>query len=1110
MKKRKIIIALVASLFLYTFVSAQDIWYVNYAAVGSNNGTSWSNAYTDLQSAITFSASGDQIWVAKGTYKPTSTATRTVYFNMKSGVMVYGGFAGTETNTSERSDYGIGGANETILSGDIGTEGTDTDNSYHVVYYLNAATTTLLDGFTITKGHADGSATTDDGGGVYNASSGNASSPQFVGCNFTYNYANYHGGGITNEINNGGGEVSPSFTACVFSNNTAFNSSGGCGGAACFFSLYETGGTINPIFSNCSFSNNVAGERGGAIMISITSGTTAVASAPIISSCTFSGNQTTGGSSSYDGGGAIMFWSYDDQATCNPVLTACTFTTNSAAGNGGAVFNMGLYQGRCIVSYSNCLFASNTCTENGGGVYNSTYAGSTSSPLTNCTATYNSCSFMGNTATLEGGGIYNYQNWAGTNTITLSNCIVSGNKQLGNTFYYGGGGGMYCYTYYGGTGSCDITNTTFTGNYSVNAQGGGGGGGIAVYRNNSGSYSVVSRSSIVYNNYSAVGAAYNEIRNNSGSVSSGYSCLRVNGSTPSGNNIYSNPQFVTALAPVLAPSTGGDFHLTNTSPCLGAGNNYDPQMPSTDIEGFPRPNPAGSNCDMGAYESPLSGPSTAITWVGGTNTDWTVTGNWSPASVPSSNSNLTLNAGATYYPVIASDCNATCCNLTIAENATLTINSGGSLITNGTITNSGAINIQRSITGHGGVATAGWHLISSPVANFAINGSAFAPGGSDDFYYWSEPNDIWVNYKDGTNPTFLAVNGNDLMNPGRGYLCSYETTATKTFNGTPNTSSITWSDLTSTAGKSYQGWHLLGNPFPCALQWNPTSGNGWELSHVGGTAKVWNGSGASYGDIAANGYIPSMQGFMVYVDQGTNSITIPTANREHNSTAWYKDTEMNVIRLTAHDTEGGTWQETMIRFTPDATEGFDMAYDSKFMGGYAPYLYSATAEGNLSTNVLPQLDESLVIPLNFIKNTSDHFYLEAVGLDNLEPQVTVYLHDKVLANSWNLSKNPVYVFTASDADPYDRFELRFGPVGVDEAKELPTPLQAWYNKGLLHIPGLEGPARVSVYNLSGQRLATGNVSLTTDYHMELSLPTGLYVVRVVQGDGVKTAKVLAR
>lgn len=256
--------------------------------------------------------------------------------------------------------------------------------------------------------------------------------------------------------------------------------------------------------------------------------------------------------------------------------------------------------------------------------------------------------------------------------------------------------------------------------------------------------------------------------------------------------------------------------------------------------------------------------------------------------------------------------------------------------------------------------------------------------------------------------------------------------------------------------------------------------------------------------------VPDASGAWVYVDQGTNSITIPTANRVHNSTAWYKDKEMNVIGLTAHDTEGGTWQETMIRFIPDATEGFDLAYDSKFMGGYAPYPYSATAEGNLSTNVLPQLDESLVIPLTFIKNTSDHFYLEAVGLDNLEPQVTVYLRDKVLANSWNLSKNPVYVFTASDADPYDRFELRFGPVGVDEAKEFPSPLQAWYNKGLLHIPGLEGPARVSVYSLSGQCLETGNVSLTTDYHMELSLPTGLYVVRVVQGDGVKTAKVLAR
>lgn len=160
-------------------------YYVKASATGTNNGTSWANAYTSLQSALTIAAANDEIWVAAGTYKPTTGTDRAISFVMKNDLAIYGGFAGTETLLSERNYT----TNVTILSGDIGTVNDNSDNSYHVISNFNINSTAILDGFTITKGKASISGN-QDGGGMYNSSS----SPSIANCIFTDNNANRWGG----------------------------------------------------------------------------------------------------------------------------------------------------------------------------------------------------------------------------------------------------------------------------------------------------------------------------------------------------------------------------------------------------------------------------------------------------------------------------------------------------------------------------------------------------------------------------------------------------------------------------------------------------------------------------------------------------------------------------------------------------------------------------------------------------------------------------------------------------------------------------------------------------------------------------------------------------
>lgn len=133
--------------------------YVNENASGLNNGTSWTDAYTDLQDALAIVTPNEAVWIADGTYKPTiNGGDRTATFNITAfNVKLYGGFIGTEANLSDR----IFGANETILSGDLNNndaiipsygDTTREDNSYHVI---SSASTLLLDRITVTGGNAN-------------------------------------------------------------------------------------------------------------------------------------------------------------------------------------------------------------------------------------------------------------------------------------------------------------------------------------------------------------------------------------------------------------------------------------------------------------------------------------------------------------------------------------------------------------------------------------------------------------------------------------------------------------------------------------------------------------------------------------------------------------------------------------------------------------------------------------------------------------------------------------------------------------------------------------------------------------------------------------------
>ncbi|WP_316195709.1 MULTISPECIES: DUF1565 domain-containing protein [unclassified Bradyrhizobium] len=277
---------------------SDKVWYVDQNGAAPGDGRSWKAAFASLQDALSAAATGDEIWVAAGTYYPdVSDVSKS--FVLKQGVALYGGFAGKETSQGER-DFR---KNLTTLSGNIG-KGDKTKNSRTVVVGADGA---ILDGFTVSDAYATDTArmhlVPDDilkgnmvagggmrnfmtspivrnavfknnyspkGGGVYNVHKPGADQATFINVDFIDNVAELRGGGVSNDLG-----AMPHFVNCRFIGNKSMDKGGG---------LYNDF-AASPLLFNVLFKDNSAitagaiGNDGG--------------SAPLLVNVTIAGNKAS-------------------------------------------------------------------------------------------------------------------------------------------------------------------------------------------------------------------------------------------------------------------------------------------------------------------------------------------------------------------------------------------------------------------------------------------------------------------------------------------------------------------------------------------------------------------------------------------------------------------------------------------------------------------------------------------------------------------------------------------------------------------------------------------------------------------------------------------------
>jgi hypothetical protein len=386
--------------------------YVTVNGAGSKNGSSWNNAYEgkDLQLAIftVAAAGGGQVWVAKGTYYPTTGTDRTISFILYNNVELYGGFNGSETSVNQRISYALNQTNQTRLSGDINTPMDSTDNSYNVIKQQMPGYV-LIDGFIIRD--AFNPFFSGEGGGVYLRQGGVLRNSVII-----KNHTGYKGGGVYNA----GGTIEN----CLIT----LNSSGSYGGGVCMH-----GGTIK----NSIISHNITNNGGGGIQCQFTD--------ILVENCQILNNSTY----DYGWGGGLNV-----ETSHKVTVKNCTFSGNQSI-IGGAMSNTGP-SGTLIVD--SCLFYANssvnyTAPATGnlykgvGGAVNLSRGYVSNSEFINNTATIGAGArilnnvliehsvFNNNQATEDGGGVSFYQN----GETRFCNFINNNAQRGGGAFLDNGG-----------------------------------------------------------------------------------------------------------------------------------------------------------------------------------------------------------------------------------------------------------------------------------------------------------------------------------------------------------------------------------------------------------------------------------------------------------------------------------------------------------------------------------------------------------------------------------------------------------------------------------------------------------------------------------------------
>jgi predicted GH43/DUF377 family glycosyl hydrolase len=522
-------------------------------------------------------------------------------------------------------------------------------------------------------------------------------------------------------------------------------------------------------------------------------------------------------------------------------------------------------------------------------------------------------------------------------------------------------------------------------------------------------------------------------------------------------------------------------------------------------------------------------------WIGAVSTDWNIPGNWSHG-VPDICSKVLIPFNLSNQPHVTAlpSSPVQCRDLTIEAGAVVTIDPGKALTVNGVLTNNagntGLVIKSNSSGAVGSLLYNGsvpakveqylskdtWHMVASPISNGTIGSFMWMY-----LYKYLEPTNTWtiLNY-----PLTLP------LNVGEGYFVwpySYNPNYPPSpdfaiYSGNLNYQNVNLT-LSNTGASNKSGWNLIGNPYPCALQWNLNPS--WNRINVtpstyiknpaSGNYVVWN----AYTGIGTNpngGYIAPTQSFWVRAADTTGtpaSLTIPQSQRLHNNASFYKNGESVLPEQLLLEINGLNREDkTIVGFIEQATPLYDSDFDALYLEGDedAPSLYSLVLGNRYALNQLPSIQDFNSVPVNFESKEPGNYLLFASWMESFEPEIPIYLEDRKEGNFHDLRANAEYNFASDPSDDPGRFTIHFSkPNQVNE--NILNPIRVFASESAIFIQFHEAkPAEIVIYDLMGRELIRQKSANENLLKINVLAGTGYYLVKVQTSDQIVTDKIFLK